>query len=435
MIERLATSFASLRELIWTRLSSISARTRWSLADQALISGVNVLTGILLVRVLGLHDFGVFSLAYVSILFLGGFQMGITGPMMSLFDQRGPIRQSSYLAAVLLHQAGLCIALATVVMIAPTVFPEIALIAPVNFRLVAAVLVAFQFQDLARRFFFVSERPARAFLCDLVAYGLRLVVVAWLALGGGLTLDGVWMVMLATAFAALCFLWPDFANWNACWSEIAEVTKRHLAIAGWFVGNTLSWWFTESGFILLVVGAVLGPVQLGAARAVQNLVSLANPLVIALENFAPSAATKSLAGGGATAMLGYVRRVSFTGAAAILLLTVTLTVFVDPILYVVYGQTFADAAAITAILGACVALGHVTSVIYAGLRALKRLGVTFFLQAVVGALCIATAWPVATQWGVIGSLSELLIARVVVAALLALSLRAYAGATEGGKRV
>lgn len=435
MIERLATSFASLRELTWTRLSSISARTRWSLADQALISGVNVLTGILLVRMLGLREFGLFSLAYVSMLFLGGFQVSITGPMMSLFDQRGPIRQSSYLAAVLLHQAVLSIVLATVVVVAPTLFPEIASVAPVNFRLVAAVLVATQFQDLVRRFFYVSERPARAFLCDLIAYGLRLVVVAWFAVEGVLTLDGVWIVMLATSLAALLMLWSDLAAWHAVWSEIIEVTRRHLAMAGWFVGNALSWWFTESGFILLVVGAVLGPAQLGAARAVQNLVSLANPLVIALENFAPSAATKSLAGGGAAAMLSYVRRVSLVGAVAILLLTVTLTVFVDPILYAVYGQTFADAAAIAAILGACVALGHVTSVIYAGLRALKRLGATFFLQAVVGALCIATAWPVAVQWGVLGSLGELLIARVVVAGLFALLLRAYARANDGGERV
>jgi O-antigen/teichoic acid export membrane protein len=237
--------------------------------------------------------------------------------------------------------------------------------------------------------------------------------------------------MAATSFTALALFWPDFLAWNASWREIHEVTQRQLRMAGWSAGNTLAYWFTDSGFILIVVGAVLGPAQVGAARAVQNLVSIANPLLLALENFAPSAATKSLTGAGPAIMLKYIQRVSFLGALGILSLTVALTVFVDPILLVVYGQTFADAAVITAILGSCLALGHVTSVIYAGLRALKRLRATFICQAVVGAICLATAWPVAAKWGVVGALSEMLVARIVVAGLFALSLRRHTRDADG----
>jgi O-antigen/teichoic acid export membrane protein len=195
------------------------------------------------------------------------------------------------------------------------------------------------------------------------------------------------------------------------------------------VGNTMTWWFTESGFILLVVGATLGPVQLGAARAVQNLVSLANPLILSLENFAPSAATKALVAGGPRALLRYVRGVALLGSGGLLLLTAALTAFVDPILHVVYGQTFPNAAAITAILGTCVAIAYSTSVIYAGLRALEQVRDTFFFQAVMAAICLATAWSVAADWGVVGALGALLAVRLTMLGLFAYSLGRHARLT------
>lgn len=422
-----------IRQLIAVAMS-IPNRTRWSFVDQALVSGVNVLTGIILVRTLGLHDFGVFTLAYVAILFMSGFQVAITSPMMSMFDRRGSISQSSYLATILLHQAILCAVLACVITIAPVLFPKIVTVVPFDFPLVAAVLVALQFQDLTRRFFYVTERPVRAFLSNLVAYGARLAIIVFLAWEGVLTIDRVWIVMVATGLAAALFLWPDIAQMNAAWVEIREVTRRHMRTAGWLVASSVAWWFSESGFILLVVGTVLGPVHLGAARAVQNLVSLANPLVLSLENFAPSAATKALIGGGPPAMLRYIRRVSLIGATGILLMTVALALFVEPILHFVYGQTFPDEVAITAILGTCLALAYVTSVVFAGLRALQRVRWAVFFQAVVGALCLVTAWPVAANWGVVGALGALLVARIVLTSLFALSLRAYA-ASEGERVV
>lgn len=427
-MESIKVRIASAARFVAASAAKVPYGARWSFLDQMLVSGVNVLTGIVLVRALGLHDFGVFSLATLVMLFLNGVQVGVTSPMMSLFDRRGSIDRSSYLATVLLHQAVVSGGLVVLIVLAPTLFPQLATVAPFDFYLVAAVLAASQFQDLSRRFFYVTERPARAFLSDIVAYGFRLAIIIGLAIEGTLTIDRVWIVMIATFVAATLFLLPDFLRWNATWQDIKEVTRRHMSIAGWMIGNTMTWWFTESGFILLVVGTTLGPVQLGAARAVQNLVSLANPFVLSLENFAPSAATKAFVAGGPSALLRYVRGVALLGSSGLLLLTATLTIFVDPILHLVYGQTFPHAAAITAILGTCVAIAYSTSVCYAGLRALEQVRDTFFFQAVMGAICLAAAWSVAADWGVVGALSALLAVRLTMLCLFALSLRRHARA-------
>src|SRR3989339_1774999 len=57
----------------------------WALADQAMVSGVNFLTGILLARYLGLEEYGRFTLAWMAVLLCNSFQQaGIIAPMMSI---------------------------------------------------------------------------------------------------------------------------------------------------------------------------------------------------------------------------------------------------------------------------------------------------------------------------------------------------------------
>jgi O-antigen/teichoic acid export membrane protein len=413
----------SMHRLIKTGASGISERARWSFLDQVLISGVNVLTGVLLVRALGLQEFGEFSLVMIGVQFLAGIQSAIIlAPMMSLFDQRGTISQSSYLTAVLLHQSVFSVAVAVFLIVASP-FPQVAAAIPIDLGLAMCVIAGTQIQDLTRRFFYVTEQPARAFLSDVVTYGVRLVVLALLAQAGALTTDRIWIVIAATSAVAALLLAPDLMRLRVFWPDIVSVTERHRKIAGWLLGNTVVGWFSESNFILLIIGAVLGPVQLGAARAVQNLIHLANLLLQALENFVPSAATKSLLEGGPRALLQYVNRIAALGAGAILVMTVFLMLFADLILTVLYGRTFPDQLAILAILGAYAAFGHVSTIVLSGLRALSFMRPAFFVQVVIAAISVAMAWPLATHWGVVGALAGVLVARAAITGCWILLLR------------
>lgn len=410
---------------------AIPRRARWSFIDQALISGVNVLTAILLVRTLGLQDFGVFSLTLIGIQFLAGLQAAIIlQPMMSLFDQRRQVSQSSYLAAMLLHQVAVA-ALAVALLVLASFIPRVSTTVPIDTGLAAAVLVTTQFQDLARRFFYVTDRPLRAFASDAIAYGTRIAIMATLALYAQLTIDRVWIVIASTSVAALLVLVPDLRQCRPSWPEIKEITRRHRGIASWLLGNAIIGWFSASDFILMIVGSVFGAAQLGGVRAVQNLVNLANLLLQALENFVPSAATKALATGGGVSLLRYVGRVSILGMAVVLAATVLLMSFANPILLIMYGQTFPHQVAIIALLGTFAALGYLVMVVYAGLRALQFMRYAVMAEAAVAVPSLGTAWSIATEWGVVGSLTGLLVARITVASLLIIVLRRKAKAISG----
>lgn len=412
-------------------LAAVSARARWSFVDQALISGTSLMTAILLVRTLGLHEFGLFALVMIAVQFAANIHGAvIIDPMMSLFDKRGRVSEKSYLAAVMLHQLALMLALACV-LVGIQFFPDVASQLPISPSLAFVVAGATQFQDLTRRFFYVTERPSFAFLSDVVAYGVRLILLAILAYEGALTQHLVWIVIAATAVAATGFLVPDVLRGRADWLEVVAVTRRHIASARWLLGSSIVGWFSELSFILVIVAAVLGPAPLGAVRAIQNLINVANLLLQALENFVPSAATKSLQDGGAHSLLSYVLRVSAIGAGAIAVITILLLLLADPLLMLMYGHTFDHQLAILELLGAYAAFGHVAAIVRAGLRALEAMRLAFLVQLVVSALLLATALPIAQQFGVVGALMAVLAARATLTAVWGVLLRNKVTAAPG----
>ena len=63
-------------------------RNQWLVGDQALVSAMNFLTSAVLARMLGVHEFGVFSVFYIILQYLNSIQLAlIVSPMMTLAPQ------------------------------------------------------------------------------------------------------------------------------------------------------------------------------------------------------------------------------------------------------------------------------------------------------------------------------------------------------------
>ena len=407
-------------------------RVRWSLFDQVLVSGANALTGVVLVRALGLHPFGVYSFVLLCVQLLAvPSGAAIIAPTMSSFDQRGSTSREAYLATILLHQlayAGLVAALIG----AAAFFFDVGEYAPP--ALIAAVCVATQVQDLGRRFLFVTDRPALAFSSDLIAYGVRVGVLIWCALAGGLTLVLVWWVVCATSVVALLPLGRDLLRLEFDGTAFKQITDAHRKTAGWLVGGHLAAWASDTSFLFLVVGAVLGPAQLGAARAVQTIVQVMNVLLQSLENFAPSSATRALIGGGGSALLDYLWRLGILGGTILTATTAALLLFADPIMQLVYGRTFPEQHLLIAIFGGFLILAHVILASLYGLRALNMMRGAFFAQAAVAVVALTVVLYAVPTLGLIGGLAILLLLRMVLAWILSRALYAAAQSVPENKK-
>ena len=75
----------SLRDWSDVSFRSRILRNQWLVSDQALVSAMNFLTSAVLARMLGVHDFGVFSVFYIILQYLNSIQLAlIVSPMMTL---------------------------------------------------------------------------------------------------------------------------------------------------------------------------------------------------------------------------------------------------------------------------------------------------------------------------------------------------------------
>lgn len=388
------------------------------------MSGVSFLTGVILIRALGLETFGVYALVMVGVQFLAGVQQSlILSPLMSLFEQRGEVTPARYLAAVLLHQCSLMLLILVGLVVAWQLPDRLTGGLPLSLATAVVLVTCVQFQEFARRWFFVTDRPQLAVLCDAVAHGGRLLAIAGLAVPGLLTLETVWIIMICTSTAGFLFLVPDVlrAAWHA--PAVIQVTRRHRALSGWMTGNMVVAWFSESGFLLIVVGGTLGAAEVGAVRAVQNLILVVNLLIQSLENFVPSTASRRLVDGGPSALVSYLAKVGSAGGLGILLVTTVLVVLATPVMNLVYSHPVPGQEMILGAFGIFLAMGYINSVVFAGLRALSYLHSAFLVQLLVSAACVALMAPAAHAFGLAGALCVLLGARVVMTTMLVRILR------------
>src|ERR1017187_6438615 len=89
----------------WVR--RLLGREIWALTDQAVVSATNFLTGVMLARFMGLREFGVFTLAWMSVAFANSIQNSlIVAPMMSVGPKQEEGDRPFYFGAVVERQIG-----------------------------------------------------------------------------------------------------------------------------------------------------------------------------------------------------------------------------------------------------------------------------------------------------------------------------------------
>src|SRR5271170_4118156 len=102
------------------KLSRLSGGKELSaLLDQALVSGSNFLTNVMLARALGVSDYGVFGLAWIAVLFVNSLQWAfIVSPMMSIGPKQEAHERPEYFGSVLLQEIGFAIICSAAVLLA-----------------------------------------------------------------------------------------------------------------------------------------------------------------------------------------------------------------------------------------------------------------------------------------------------------------------------
>ena len=402
------------------RLLSRHGHVNWALSDQAIVSGTNFLTGILLARFLGAHEFGRFTLAWMAILFAASLQHAvINAPMMSIGPKQSEGDAPAYYGAVFVQQAVFAVLSFAMILagtrVSALVFPEWAvddLALPL-----ACVAAAFQTQDFLRRYFFTRGRAAMAFSNDAVSYlGQLALLVALFLFATPSTVAVLWIIGGTSAFAVIVGV---LRLGPLAWDGRGFVTTslRHWRFSKWLAMSALLQW-TSGNFFLIAAASMLGATAVGGFRAAQNIIGVTHVLFQGLENIVPSQASRHFHDEGAAGLGAYLRRVAWYGGGVTGILVLMVAVAPGFWLRLVYGEEFAVYAEVLFWLALCYLVFFVSLPLRSGLRALESTKPIFVSYVLATVFSLALAYPMVGWFGLNGVVLGMLLSQLIIQAVL-----------------
>ena len=319
-----------------------------TIADQLVVSGSNFATGIILVRGMGLEQFGVFTVAYALVLLANSVQLSfIASPMITLaglcMDEEARMR---YLRGMFGVQVKFCAVATALTFIIAAIFlwlkPGFARLDQLPSFLLC--LVFYLMQDWLRRYYFAVNKSFHSVWNDLISYLGQTIVLLGLMYVHRLTVNTAFLAIAVTsaiAFGAGAAI--ERLRWSGdelkqSWARSRGIS-RDLAIA-----NQLQWFVYQGA--MLIGASVLGSEAAGSVRATQNVVGPVNVAYQAMENIVPLKASEEMRKGGITRVSRFLLLFSTKGFIALSIVFLGISFFSREFLAFFYGHKVAVYAGI-----------------------------------------------------------------------------------------
>jgi O-antigen/teichoic acid export membrane protein len=379
----------------------------------------------MLARFMGLREFGVFALAWMSVLFVNSLQNAlIVAPMMSIGPKQESKDRPQYFGAVVFQELVLvffCFILVFIALsIAGNYFHQ------ANLHLLTLPLAfsafAYQMQDFVRRYFFATRQGKRALADDAISYLTQLPILLGLYKAGHLNSANALWAMAGTSILGLVigWLWMEPLEFDRQW--IKAITQRHWRISRWLSASALLQW-TSGNLFIIAAPVFYGAAAAGVLKASQNLMGVTHIWFQGLDNIVPAETARHLHEGGVHSMLAYTKSILFKWGGLTLLFAAIIAAAPGFWLRLIYGPEMVQYGYILRLYALLYVIVFIGGPLRAALQALEFTVPIFwsYLAMTIFAFCFAI--PLAKWLGLSGSLfgllgAQLLFQSIVAAALL-----------------
>ncbi len=376
------------------------------LFDQALVSGANFVTNILIARTFGLKDYGIFALAWMAVLFANSFQWAfIVNPMMSIGPKQAADDRPFYYGAVLFHEIVFALFASMLVLIGVVLsvkyFPQWN-VGRIGYPLGAATL-AYLLQDFIRRYFFSTGRSYLALISDSVSYLSQLPIIFWMSRHPGVKLSSVLWVIAVTSLAGFIACIPHYKPLSLDVQSIRKVFWRHWPMSRWLAPAALMYW--GAGNIFLMAAPVYyGTAAVAALRASQNIVAVAHIWFLGLDNIVPAEAAREMHRNGPQAVLRYIERVLLRWGGVTLVFAAVVALYPTFWLKLAYGAKYASDGYVLRLYAILYLMIFISGPLRAGLQAIEYTVPIFWAYTVLTIFSVILAGPFARKLGLTGVL-------------------------------
>ena len=410
-----------------------------ALADQATTSAVNFLTGVLVGRLCGADELGVYAMGFYLVVLVLQVQTSLVTAPYTVFAQRleGADR-ARYAGSVLVYFASLAAAgvagfAAGAGVLSCGLGPEG--LAPVIWVLAAAVPFHL-LREFARQFSFAHFRTGWALALDAAVAAMQLAALAALAVAGLLSAVAAHVALgVACGVAALVWLVGTRRRFAIRPDQLARSLGPHWRFGRWIFAALTA----QAANVIVLQWLLLGwmdePAAAGVFSACMTVVVVTNPLLLGASNVLSPRAARAMASDGPTAVHRVVARGTLWVGLAMGAFCGVMLVWGDPVVSLVYGKGYAgNGPAIAALALAVVPSGLGLAATH-GLAAMERSDLIFRARF-LGLATVLTAGLLLVQpLGVLGAAYAYLAGSAVDAAAMYVGYRTHRAVAESFGRV
>jgi O-antigen/teichoic acid export membrane protein len=414
---------------LWERvrlglLRQLLGREVWALTDQAVVSATNFLTNVMLARFMGLREFGVFALAWMSVLFVNSLQTAlIVAPMMSIGPKQEEKDRPSYFGAVVFQELVLvcfCFVLVFAALNFSSIFFPHAGLQRLALPLAVSAF-AYQMQDFVRRYFFATRQSRRAFADDALSYFTQLPILFFLHRTGHLTSATALWAMAGTSILGLVagWFWMEPIAFHRQW--IKAIARRHWKSSRWLGASSLLQWVSGNLFVI-AAPVYYGAAAAGVLKASQNLMGVTHVWFQGLDNVVPVETARHLREGGVHSMLAYTRSVLVRWGGLTLAFAFVMAAVPGFWLRLIYGPELVQYGYVLQLYALLYVFVFLGGPLRAGLQALEFTLPVFWSYLVMTAFAFAFAVPMIKWLGLSGSLLGLIGSQILFQSIVGVSL-------------
>ena len=362
------SSLTMLQRYFWSS-------TAISLFDQAIVSGGNFLTTVLIARTAGLAELGVYSLGFTVMVLLAAVQESlIVLPYTVLGIRLTGASRARSAGSAMAHQVALtAVAIAGLLTFSGwqwlTARPLVA--SPVLSAFTAAVPFIL-LREFARRMAFADLHASRALVLDVCVVGCQLTIFGSAAALG--TLDariGIISLGIACALGSVFWLLWGRSPLHVDWTSVRQDLRRNWPVGKWACLSRIT--SVAEGYAMhWLLAGFISTSETGAFAACMTIIALANPFLLGIGSVAVPNAAQAYARGGKQELRQVLRILDQLVLIPTVGFALVLWFFGGEFLRALYGSTFAAYQSTIGVLGLSLVVGIASFGADNGLRVLGR---------------------------------------------------------------
>jgi len=311
--------------------------------DQVLVSGSNFLISILILRFLGINDFGVFSFYWLILTLINGAQISfVISPMFTNAPKQNKLNIDFFYGGVFFQQ----IIFTSIVFYFFILFFKF--FGTYNFDYqfqsyyfqFSLTIIVTQLHQFVRRLLFSKNLYFKALISDFTTYFSLIFFLFYFDVLNLLTLENVWWIFFYSFLLGIMINFTIILSLKFNYLSIYSTIKTNWIIGKWLLLTTITQWF--SGNLWLLNAAILlGPFIFGIIRACQTLLNISNIIFQSIENFIPATTSEKFKVGGIRTMKNYLKSFTIKYLKIIILVVFVIILFSKNLLSLFYGSEVA----------------------------------------------------------------------------------------------